>query len=733
MVILYGLLAAIDYIIYSLAASMFRVIIDIASVEFFTDKQITGITSRIYIVVGVLMLFKLVISAIQFMINPDSFDDKEKGLGGILKKTVISIALMVLVPSIFNFALAMQKPIVESIPNVVFGTEDRVDFGNDDMGMNLSFQILSSFVTLREGHENKIKSDEKIHDIASFQKNVLAGCPKISLFGLFGSIDDCHYDYKILISTAAGVFLCYILFVMILDVAVRMIKFGLIQVLAPIPISSYVLSKDKLNNFVKMATSVYLDLFIRLAVIYFVIFAIKNVFDAGLIHKISGGDPWRTILVNIAIVLGLLKFAQKAPDFITDLLGLKDVASGDMKDMFTRAGGMFGATVGAGKSFISSRANARNEALKEAGIGADDLKGLGRKQRHEKIKKAMDEYKEKHGHGINRPAFRSAGSALRTGTYQAYWKGKGYSETYNASDRSGQRSYDLNKALEDNNVSRGDYRKEIIKRKMGINSNLDIMNAEIEAAKAASDRSKAGLDYVHGNIAEKFGAVKFTDAMVHNADFMKKIQVTAGVNNYSFGNDGTGKALVNIDLTSMGESGNSTIAGIMNDLKTVIENQNGKFSGNDRALASRMLDKLQGEADKYIINSTKAYDSDPSLYDSMYKKLGFDKSANPAFMRLVQEALEANIVHSADTQYGRSVWKKAMDEGILYTVMSSDGKPLKDESGNVVMKVRPDKVGDWLALNKKEGQNAQTANIEAKGTQAAQATIKSIADKYDKK
>lgn len=353
MILIYSFLSLVDYIIYSLAASMLRLIVDIANVEFFEADKITAITSRIYVVIGVVMLFKLIISGVQYLINPDVFDDKEKGLSGLLTRSIISLALLVLVPILFRVAISVQKPIIEALPNFVFGTEKRVDFGNDSVGREISFQVLSAFVSVREGHENQIASTEKISDLPSFHSNIMAGCPAVSLFGLFGSYDSCHYDYKIIISTAAGAFLCYVLLTMILDVAIRTIKFTIIQILAPVPIIGYVFSKDKLNQFIKMAVKVYLDLFIRMAIIYFIVFTIKNLFDRNIIASMADGDAFRTILVSIALIFGLLMFAQKAPKFITDLLGLKDVTSDEMSDMFKpawqRVGGFSaaGAAIGA--------------------------------------------------------------------------------------------------------------------------------------------------------------------------------------------------------------------------------------------------------------------------------------------------------------------------------------------------------------------------------------------------
>ena len=42
-------------------------------------------------------------------------------------------------------------------------------------------------------------------------------------------------------------------------------------------------------------------------------------------------------------------------------------------------------------------------------------------------------------------------------------------------------------------------------------------------------------------------------------------------------------------------------------------------------------------------------------------------------------------------------------------------------------------LGDWMGLNKKRGQSAQTENLSASQQKGAEAAAKQIADKYDKK
>lgn len=376
--LLYHLIALLDTFIYSIASSTFRIIIDIATLDppLFRQEQIEPIATRVYIVVGVLILFKLIISAIQYLINPDVFEDKEKGIVGILKKIVISIALIVVTPAIFNFMLKIQAPIIKTIPSVVLGVT--AEEANEQIrGYDLSFQALKTFVRTREPgkHQSDGKDDvgpgKQIHDFGSFNLYVTDGC-KITVLGwlvdgLTGN-SSCTYDYMIIISTIMGGFLVYVTLSMALDVAIREIKFGVIQMLAPIPISSYVFSPDKLKKFAKTAGTVYADLFIRLAIIYFIIFAAQEILRTGILNQLAigggvadTGSWFRNVVVNNTLLSALLMFAKKAPKFISELLGLPDISSGDLAEMFKPAwqrNGLLaavGGTIGAGVANMANK------------------------------------------------------------------------------------------------------------------------------------------------------------------------------------------------------------------------------------------------------------------------------------------------------------------------------------------------------------------------------------------
>ena len=375
MSLIYSLFGLLDYAVYSIAAVLVRVIKLISTAEIFNSVQITNIVNKVYVIVGVLMLFKLVISAIQYMVNPDSFDDKEKGLAGILKKTIISIALIVLTPAIFDFARDLQEPIIAALPEIILSNDDgnsnESKINEENVGNKVAFEVLKSFVSIKteDKNGNKVNYTDNIgfsndndnnndnnNKFDNFRKHIADGC------SFFDDGSKCYYNYMIIISTLCGGFLVYVLLSLVLDVAIRTIKFEIIRILAPIPISSYIYKKDSLNKFVKTASQVYADLFIRMAIIYFIIFAIQSIFNSD-IFKANYGDDWfMSLVVRVSLIFGLLMFAKNAPKFLSELLGLPDIGAGDFKDMFTpawqRAGG-FGAV---GGMITAAAGNAINKA-----------------------------------------------------------------------------------------------------------------------------------------------------------------------------------------------------------------------------------------------------------------------------------------------------------------------------------------------------------------------------------
>ena len=349
--VVYSIFSTLDWIIYNICSIVYNVIFRVIYFDVFREGNMASdIIRRVYLVLGIVMVFKLTMAAIQYIINPDTFDDKEKGLVGILKNAIITVLLIAMVPVVFDFAIDIQIDVVKAIPQILLGKS------HDDMdrtvGEQNAFTVLSSFVKVKDKDEDKYCvgskdecgnkcPDKCIQDINSFREKIGEGVTIISDAGG-------HYTYMYIISTAAGIFLGYMLLSMSFDLAIRTFKLNIIRILSPIPISSYMFKKDNFNKFVKTSFQVYTDLFIRMAIVYLIISLLKFVpqiveglfGDGGVPLSVTNQKPGTFLdwlersLTTIVLIFGLLMFASKAPKFITDLLGLPEIGSGDLKEMF---------------------------------------------------------------------------------------------------------------------------------------------------------------------------------------------------------------------------------------------------------------------------------------------------------------------------------------------------------------------------------------------------------------
>ena len=118
-------LLTIDSIIYWIAAQLIAFAIDVASSEFVLYDVINAIIDRAYIIAGVFALFIMSYALIKGLFDPDGMFKGKNGVGSIVKNLVIAIALVALMPTIFQYMFRFQNIIVE---NNVIGT---IILGND--------------------------------------------------------------------------------------------------------------------------------------------------------------------------------------------------------------------------------------------------------------------------------------------------------------------------------------------------------------------------------------------------------------------------------------------------------------------------------------------------------------------------------------------------------------------------------------------------------------------------
>ncbi len=139
-----------------------------------------------------------------------------------------------------------------------------------------------------------------------------------------------HYSW--FLSTVTGILMCYILASFCIDLGLRAIKLGYYQLIAPIPIFANLLPKGKeiFGKWVKEVTNTFLGVFIRVFVIYIVIFMISLLPDVigprGAVWDSTLQAPSTSVrlFARLFMILGLLMFAKQAAKLISDMFGLSD-------------------------------------------------------------------------------------------------------------------------------------------------------------------------------------------------------------------------------------------------------------------------------------------------------------------------------------------------------------------------------------------------------------------------
>ena len=308
----------IDKAIYGFSVIVYDLLILISKTNIFKQEIFTDFSSRVYALVGIFMLFKVSFSILNYIINPDDMSDKQKGMGKIVTNVVIVLVLIVLTPRIFSEAMEIQQLIL---------SEDIL--GKLVLGGSPNDSICNQYSELGQPLPNDIICQRNAGDFIAretfspfFRYTDQNNQEKNSLSETFSAAMDAIWDdtatYYILASTAAGVVLALVLLQYCFDVAIRAVKLVFFQLIAPVAIISLIdpkSSKDGLfKKGTKAAIKTYLDLFIRLLAIYFVIFIIGNISI-----KVPEGSGVAGSFAQALIILGALLFAKQLPNFLKEL------------------------------------------------------------------------------------------------------------------------------------------------------------------------------------------------------------------------------------------------------------------------------------------------------------------------------------------------------------------------------------------------------------------------------
>ena len=390
-----SLFGTLDSIAYTLFSWIMQLIFDIAEVStsdafnnFYGDIQ-----SRIYAVLAIFMLFKVTISMLTYLVNPDSITDKSNGIGKLSTRIVVSLVMLIAFPYAFQFLNRVQPHVLEALPRVILGTQPSsyTDLGSqmENAGQNIAFQTYNGVFFNTNCADKEEQLGVSNGDPCFKYENSVKGAVDHLNDPADGDNNSYKYDYMPLIGFVVAIVMSLILLGYCVDIAIRVFKLIILQLIAPIPIISYVdpkASKDgAFNKWIKMVISVWVDLFIKLGIIYFIMLVISELFTSGAILKLTtnlfGDSYFRGGLVTIALIIGLLFFAKDAPKFICDAMGIKMSENsklfgglGKVMSAGAIAAGTIGAGIASGRaSYLADQANNKKfnvaRAFKNVGAG----------------------------------------------------------------------------------------------------------------------------------------------------------------------------------------------------------------------------------------------------------------------------------------------------------------------------------------------------------------------------
>ena len=379
----------IDGVIYNFIRYMYDIFMFLAGANIFDESDYGGIVTRIYLILGVVMMFALAYSLLKAVINPDEFAKGEKSFPNLIKNVVISLIIIVLLPTAFRYAMEIQNSIIEYdvIGKIVLpsGSGDVAHAGNA-----ISATVYEAFLYPADGVDpSSITTSDGFFttgtNFSEVRSSIREGESFTAYTNFAENVGEGELVYSMPFSTLAGLFVLWVILLFCFDLGIRVVKLLFFQIIAPIPVICRILpdgkGKDVWNNWLKKIIHTYLEVFIRLIVMYIGVYLIvivkENLGDLFAADK-SGLDALgQTTLAQVFVILGVIAFMRVAPKLIQEVFGIDsgdlDIGLKGLVSRLTAGGGLVAGTAlgTAGltgiRRFAGTKGNIRDKL--KAGIG----------------------------------------------------------------------------------------------------------------------------------------------------------------------------------------------------------------------------------------------------------------------------------------------------------------------------------------------------------------------------
>lgn len=355
----------LDEIVYSLSRLSFSVFCYISEVTLIDGSLFEKVTSRVYVVLGIVMTFILTYYLLNYIVDPDKAKGKDSGASTLIKDIIIALVIITITPTLFTKLYGFQHTIITSgvISRIFLGGSDYTNtqvsgISQIQQGANETVANVFSAFIIPQGNYSKLnltslECEDLNNNPAWYNSSYCKAYREVKVSGDISEfyetvMDESNYKYWPLLSTVAGIALAFFMLSFCVNLGMRVGKMAILQIIAPIPALLEIVpgKKGTRKTWVDTLIKVYLEVFVFQAVIFIVIFlmtlipgVVKNLFvNAGNYN----GMALVKIFSLIFIIFGLFQFAKEAPKMVMDLLGIK--STGVLAAGFKRGVNMFGAT-----------------------------------------------------------------------------------------------------------------------------------------------------------------------------------------------------------------------------------------------------------------------------------------------------------------------------------------------------------------------------------------------------
>lgn len=367
----FNILMTIDAIVYYLIDVCYQVFLALSHAQIFDQKLFGDILRRIYILVGVLMMFFIVYSLLKVIVNPEELDKGDMAPRKIITNVITSLLMVVFLPTAFNILYQVQGVILDNdlVGKIVVGEGADADDSIKKGGRNIATQVFRAFLYPDDEYNGDDKGeeilDEDNHTLDEAFKLIVD--EELSFFHIakFSTpAAEGKLRYVWIISTIAGGFCVYVLLCFVFDLGIRAVKLAVLQIIAPLPIVMRILPKknDIFSKWLKTTIAVFFEVFIRIFVIYLVAIlagAIPDVMD-----RIATGTTELTgpikAFAQALLIMGVIAFARQAPKLIGDIFGIKSGNMGLSLAKRMQEGGGFIAAAATGAGIMTGLRNGYN-------------------------------------------------------------------------------------------------------------------------------------------------------------------------------------------------------------------------------------------------------------------------------------------------------------------------------------------------------------------------------------